>query len=135
MWDQCGILKFYEKCCDLSSVWLEGTKYDSITCALEKYSIEGGVFGNQKNSSLAIQRNHRGIKYFVARLFIDRQSMEILYPNLKKHPNCLPFYQVKRWKDALLHKRSKVKSEIKILKETKEENIQSLNQLFDCVGL
>jgi hypothetical protein len=135
MCKQCGILQFYEKCCDLSSVWFGEAEHDSVTLALEKYSIDGGIFGNQKNKSRAIQRNNRGIKYFVARLFISRQMLEILYPNLKKHPVFLPFYQVKRWIDALLHKRTKVKNEIRILKETNEDDLHSLNQLFDSVGL
>ena len=135
MCEQCGLSMFYEKCGALGAVWLEGAAHDAVTAALEQYSIGGGVFGSRKNITLAIQRRHRGGRYYLSRLFMDRRRLEVRYPRLKQHPGLLPFYQGKRWVDAVLHRQASVKNEIAILKHTKQQEIQSLNELFDSVGL
>ena len=135
MCDSCGILKFYEECCNLSGVWLEKKEHTSITKALEQYSFDGGVFGNRKNAAISELSKNQGYKYFIRRAFVKRQSLEIEYPNLKKHPSLLPFYQVKRWFNAVFYKRNKVKNELHILRHTDDEEIASIKKLFECVGL
>ena len=34
---------------------------------------------------------------FCKLMFLSRTSLELVYPNLRKHPMLLPFYQIKRW--------------------------------------
>ncbi|MBQ7172003.1 MAG: nucleotidyltransferase family protein [Clostridia bacterium] len=135
MCDKCGILKFYEECCNLSDVWLKRKEHTNITKALEQYSFEGGLFGNRKNASIAIMRKNKGIKYYFTRLFVKRQSLELLYPKLKKYPRLLPYYQAKRWIDAIVQKPDKIKREIKIVKHLDKKEIENLKELFDFVGL
>ena len=135
MCDQCGILKFYEKSCNISKVWLENAEHDNITRALEQYCFNGGLFGSRKNRVLAIKRKHKGIGYFLSRMFVSRQSLEISYPSLKRHPNLIALYQIRRWIDAILHHRSRIKNEINILKNSNDEELESISQLFDYFGV
>lgn len=135
MCEQGGLLTFYERCCDLSAVWFEKREHDSVTEALEEYSFNGGALGDARNTFIVSRKNNRGVRFFWKKLFLDRPSLETMYPKLKKHPCLLPFYQVKRWFRALFFKRAKIKKEIKILQSVKKEEIQSLSQLFDAVGL
>ena len=131
----CGILKFYEKCCNLSDVWLENKEHTAVSRALEEYSFEGGVFGSRKNAAMAIMRKDKGVQYYFKRMLIKREALEVLYPKLKEYPGLLPYYQVRRWFDAIIHKRDRVKEEIRIVRHSNEKEIESLQDLFDCVGL
>ena len=135
MCERAGILKFYEQCSRLSEVWLGKEEHSETTRALERFSFEGGALGSAKNASLSVRRNNRGIKYFLARLFVDRKKLEILYPNLKKHPVLLPYYQVKRWILALVYKSGKIKNELTIYNETGEKDINAMDELYKSVGL
>ena len=135
MCDQCGILKFYEKSCELSEVWLEKSEHDNVTRQLEQYCLNGGVFGSKKNRVLAIKRKHKGIRYFFSRMFVSKKSLQITYPGLKKHPNLIFLYQIRRWIDAIIHSRSKIKNEITILKNSNDEEVESISQLFDYFGV
>ena len=135
MCEECGILRFYEECCRLSDVWLLNAEPSSVTKSLEQYSLEGGVFGNRKNATLAVLSNKQGIKYYIPRIFIKRKSLEILYPLLKKRPILLPYYQVRRWIDAIINKRNRVKEKIKIVRNSSNQEIKNIQHLFDDVGL
>ena len=135
MCEQCGILKFYEECCNLSEVWFSNKEHTSITKALEKYSFDGGVFGNRKNASIAELRNNKGKKYYIKRIFLKKQSLETIYPKLKEYPALLPYYQVKRWINAIINKRTKVKDEIRLIRNIKDEDVDNIQELFNSVGL
>lgn len=135
MCEQCGILKFYEECCNLSEVWLSNKEHTSITKALEKYSFEGGVFGNRKNASISELRNNKGKKYYIKRIILKKQSLETIYPKLKNYPALLPYYQVKRWIDAIINQRNKVKNEIRMIRQIDYKEIEEIHDLFNSVGL
>lgn len=135
MCEECGILKFYEECCKLSDVWLLNVDHTGVSKALEQYSFEGGVFGSRRNASMIVLRNNRGIKYYFARMFVKRESLELMYPTLKKHPVLLPYYQAKRLIDVIIHKRDRVQEEIKYIKSSNEKEIEGIQELFDYIGL
>ena len=135
MCKQCGILKFYEECCNLSEVWLSNKEHTSITKAIEKYSVEGGVFGSKKNLMLSKRRNHRGLSFYFSRLFVSNDALKEMYPNAKKYPILLPYYQLRRWPKAIFSKRKDVFREIKSARNTSENDIESFDQLLKSVGM
>ena len=59
----CGLLKFYEKCCELMSVWIDGKDYTDTTQLMEKYFLSGGALGSRSLANTARQRHKRGWKY------------------------------------------------------------------------
>ena len=135
MCEQCGILKFYEECCNLSDVWLSNREHTPITKALEKYSFDGGVFGSRKNASIAELRNNKGIKYYFKRIFLKKKSLEFIFPKLKKYPILLPYYQVKRWIIAITSKRARVRDEIRMIRKIEDNEVNSIQELFNHIGL
>ncbi len=132
---QCGILVFYEECCRLSEVWLEGKEHTPVTKALEEYSIKGGVFGSYRNLILSKKRKHRGIGFYFSRLFVSSDTLKEIYPKAKKYPVLLSFYQIRRWLRALFCRRKDVLREIKSAKNTSNSELESFDQLMKSLGL
>ena len=130
----CGILKFYKECCYLSEVWLAGKKHTTTSISLQHYCIEGGVFGTSKNALLSKKRKHKGFSYIIHRLFISSNALKETYPFLKRHPILLPFYQIRRWPDALITKRKRIKKEIREFSSIETNEIDSFDRLMKRVG-
>ena len=135
MCDQCNILKFYEACCALTGAWLEGKEYTEVTRNLERYCFEGGVFGNLKNAEISRQRNEQGFNYIVGRLFLRYDVLKEIYPTLQRYPFLLPYYQIRRWPTVFFGKRESVKEELRAMKRTNVEEIESFDRLMRSVGL
>lgn len=133
---ECGILTFYEKACALTSAWMAGTPLEPDLTALEDYALNGGVFGNAENSLASSQREKRGFRYLLSRLFMKRSLLETEYPELKKKPYLMPLCQVKRWmRLANPQKRKRVRNEIKGVRTMSAETIDSFDKLLTSLGL
>ncbi len=134
MCDDCGILRFYDVACDLLRVWMNDAPCDGVVEALERFCLNGGVFGSLENG--ANQRKRRGLAYLWGRLFVGRDVLEETYPSLKKRPRLILFYQARRWLRLLdPEKRKSAITEIKLLKTVGKETIDSFDQLLTSMGL
>lgn len=81
-------------------------------------------------------RESRGIRYLLGRLFMKRSLLETEYPELKKKPYLLPWYQTRRWmRLANPRKRKMVKNEIKRMQAMSAETIDSFDKLLTSLGL
>lgn len=90
--------KFYDAVCSLVKVWFEGEEHSHITNEIEQFVLFGGVYGNVQNSAkVQAAKGKKKSKTLWSLIFLPRRNLEIIYPNLKKRPWLLPFYQVKRW--------------------------------------
>lgn len=134
MCDKCGILKFYDECCALSEVWLGEKEHTDTSKMLERYSLNGGVFGNAKNAVITEQLKHKKAGYIFRRLFMDSDSLKRLYPILEKYPYLMPYCQLKRWKKALKSKRAEIKGEMKLVRNINDEEYKSFEKLMESVG-
>ena len=95
---QSKLLEFYDASVELSKVWLENAPHNNITLRMEQFILTGGVYGNSSTSALMkAAKGESKIRSFFKLLFIPKANLEVSYPNLKKHPILLPFYQIKRW--------------------------------------
>lgn len=95
---QSKLLEFYDASVELSKVWMENASHGDITLRMEQFILTGGVYGNSSTSALMkAAKGESKLRSFFKLLFIPRANLEVSYPNLKKHPILLPFYQIKRW--------------------------------------
>lgn len=98
MLTKCNLLALYEVSTELSKVWLEDYKHDELTERLEKYILCGGVYGTTTNAAKVKAASGIGkVRSFFNMIFLPKENLEVLYPNLKKHPILYPFYQIRRW--------------------------------------
>ena len=131
----CGILTFYNKCCEMLAVWMNEKPLNSDLKVLEDYCLNGGVYGNSKIASAAVLRESRGYKYLVRRLFIRKSVLQELYPNLRRKPYLLPYYQLKRWlRLCNKQRRKRAVGELKGIYSIREEQIVSFDQLLISLG-
>lgn len=92
----------------LCAVWFDGYEHDEKTLQMEKYILDGGIFGTEKTKIISQQQRTGGKRqYFLSKIFVPYSSLRYLYPALKKYPFLFPFYEVHRWFSFLLGKRKK----------------------------
>ena len=92
------LLDFYQAAVVLSKVWLEDAAHNDVTAQLEQYILRGGVYGTTENvAAMKAAKGESKFRSFVKLLYLSRENLEVVYPNLKEHPGLYPFYQVKRW--------------------------------------
>ncbi|MBR0425378.1 MAG: nucleotidyltransferase family protein [Clostridia bacterium] len=127
--EQCGILTFYEECCKLIDVWLGDGKHTETTEMLEQFCLSGGVFGSKKFKNAARQRERRGLKYILGRVFPPASQVREYYSNASGEKHGLPYYYVKRW--ISWAKRGKeMKRQIGEIVSTDQEYIDKTDELF-----
>lgn len=82
----------------LAFIWFENEKYTSVTCDMEDYVLQGGVYGTFKNK-LAVEQTKKGgrLHYALSRIFLPYEVLKKHYPSLEKHKWLFPFFQVRRW--------------------------------------
>ena len=132
----CNILTFFEKCCELVDAWMAGEQVPDELAMLEKYALNGGVFGTRENALASKQREHRGFSYFFHRVFMSKELLSTEYPELKEKPYLLPICQVKRWMRLVNpQKRKQVKKEISSVRAMKKDTIDSFDKLLMSLGL
>lgn len=92
----------------LCAVWFDGQEHDEKTIQMEKYILDGGVFGTEKTKIISKQQRTGGKRqYFLSKIFVPYGSLKYLYPALKKYPFLFPFYQVRRWFSFLFGERKR----------------------------
>ena len=132
---QSGLLPFYEAGLRLTEVWLENAPHTEQTAALERCCLEGGVFDSGRLTGAVRQREKRGLRYLLGRLFVSRGTLEELYPSLKKHPWLLPFFQIRRWFRLLdPEKRRNAMGDIAAVRTVRSEDIAAYDRLLSDLG-
>ena len=132
----CGILTFYEKTKRLVRCWMKSEPTAPNLVLLENYCLNGGVFGDSESVAASKQREHRGNRYLLHRVFMKRSQLETKYPALKGKPYLLPFYHPPP-KFGLLNpeKRKNAQEEIKVVKNMDDESITTFDRLLTDLGL
>ena len=132
------ISAFNKEAVKLSNVWFGGAESDGVSLALEQYILQGGVYGTIENR-VAVQQAKKGGKlaYLLSRIFVDFHELSIKYPSLKKRKYLFPFYQMYRWFDLLIHKKSRqyTKVTIQSTRATTMEKLSSVEELMQKLGL
>lgn len=135
MCSSCGVLTFYESATHLGDVWLSGAEHTGVTRALEELCFGGGVFGSVSNSASAGIREKGKLGFVVRRLFPPKSIMEQQYPTLKKKSALLPFFYAKRLAQGIGKKRKKALGELKTIKRTDTDDINSMDELLKKLEL
>jgi len=93
-----GLFDFAKEASRLAEVWFSDAPHTDVSRWLESYILTGGVYGTQDNQ-ISFQQTKAGSRFAYAkqRLFLDRQSLSVLYPILNRYPILLPVCQVRRW--------------------------------------
>ena len=126
---QCGILKFYEECCNLIDVWLEDDKHTETTEMLEQICLSGGVFGNREFKNAARQRERRGLKYIISRVFPPASQVREYYSNASGEKHSLLYYYMKRW-ISWVKRRKELKRQIGEIMSTDQQYIDKTDELL-----
>ena len=118
-------------------VWFDGKKHTAITCEIEDYILQGGVYGNSEQR-IAMSQNKKGGKlgYILSRVFLPYNTMLIYYPSLSKCPALFPFYQVRRWfKIVFCGGRTRAFDEIKLSQNLSDVKKEKIDLLIKELGL
>lgn len=93
-----GLLKFAKEAETLSKVWFEGIEHTETTKRMEKYVLQGGVYGTMQNRVVVQQvKSGSKFKYTISRIWLPYDTLKFLYPVLQKHKWLFLFCQVRRW--------------------------------------
>ena len=69
---------------------------------LERFVLTGGAYGNVRNGVMVSKQMNGGrLSYLLHRLFAPYSQLKRYYPSLDGKPYLLPFYELRRWFDAL----------------------------------
>ena len=131
-----GLERFYTVISELADHWFgENISLDSVVLDAEKYILLGGAYGTQKQGAVSTQIKMGGkVKYFRSRIFMDYNSLSLLYPIIKKHKILTPFCQITRWFGAIF-KSKRIVNEIKNVSSTSSEDINNIKRLLNDLGL
>ena len=134
---QCRLKALYDASMDLCRVWLEGQKHSKVTEQFEQYILCGGTYGATANAAKVKAASGIGkIRSFLNMMFLPKENLEVLYPNLKKHPCLYPIYQIKRWfRWFNKHKREKIKLLIEQRNNVTIAETDEISSLLNQLGL
>lgn len=102
-----GLEKFASTAEKLSDIWFSGDEYDELTLCAEKYLLEGGVYGNTKNSIASKQAQMGKGKYIMSRIWLPYDNLKGYYENLDGRRYLLLFYEIRRWFRIVIKERGK----------------------------
>lgn len=137
MLEKAGLLNFYNESKNLCRMWLENVEGSQTTSQMEKFILSGGAYGDFENYATIQVANGQGKgRTFFKIMFLPRAKLEVSYPNLKKHPWLMPFYQVKRWFRVFSpKKRRKVKETISAQNTVSSVEAEQTRALLSNLGL
>ncbi|MBQ9915284.1 MAG: nucleotidyltransferase family protein, partial [Clostridia bacterium] len=132
-----NLAELYAVSTKLSEVWMEDKEHSDITEMLEEYILCGGVYGTLANAAkMKSATGTSATKSLYNMIFLPRQNLEILYPNLKKYPFLFFFYQVKRWFNVFhKKKRDRAKNITKAYQTLSGDEVDAAKILLNGLGL
>ncbi|MEE0980383.1 MAG: nucleotidyltransferase family protein [Acutalibacteraceae bacterium] len=129
------LLTFAESARKLSRVWFGDEEHDETTLQMEKYILEGGIFGSAKTRAESVnQRSGNKVRYMISRLFVPYRYLKRDYPILEKCPFLTPFYEFHRIFSLLFGKKKGFKNTYVNRLETVSKSDYDHN-LLDKLGL
>ena len=134
---EAGVEKFRQAAYELICAWFDGKAYTGRALKMEEFIFNGGTYGTLNQGVLADQVSSGGRgKYLIKRIFLPYEHLQIRYPEVKKHPILVPFYQVRRWFELLFGKRLGVAvKQFNHSKNITQEESEKTIELFDSLGL
>lgn len=131
-----GLEPFGREMLLLSDVWFDGSSHTELTEKIERYIIDGGVYGNIENRvNLYSAKRGGGIKFILSRMFLPFGVMKKQYPKLERFPILLPFYHIRRWCRILFCDRRKVKGAVRACGNINDEKKDDMADLISRLGL
>ena len=100
---------------------------------MQKFIINSGVYGDDKNNILLNYSNSNGnkIKQLFRRFWLKYDVIKEIYPILKKHKWLTPFCQARRWLKLFTPKYfRKAFGEAKVLKGLNEADSKELQSML-----
>lgn len=134
---QGGMLTFAQAAEDLSEVWFSDTQKGQLSEHLERFILDGGVYGNLQNQ-VAVHQTKKGgkLQYALSKIFLSYDIIKFYYPILKKHRWLTPLYEVRRWIKLIFT--SDAKRSLRTLKTNagiSAEQISTTQDLLKALGL
>ena len=134
--DKCRIHVFYDRICEVMSVWFDGGQHTDITLAIEQYILDGGVYGTAKNRNKVTAAYHKGrFANAIKIIFPDYQAMCNYYPTVKKHKITLPFFYLIRIFSKLTDKEKAVVKKMKDVTFQDGDTIKETSAFLESLGL
>lgn len=131
------LLALYETVSALGKVWMDNKKHVESTKLLEAYVLCGGVYGTTSNSAqVKVAKGESKIKSFLNLMFLPKNTLEVIFPKLKKHPYMFPLYQIKRWFRVFnKSKRSKLKHLTSTRNIVSQSDVDATRTMLEHLGL
>jgi len=131
-----GMMLFFEKSISLVEAWMTNTPISSDITMFESYCLSGGVFGDSAHAVASQMRNKKRLRYLANRVFVSKEYLEALYPNLVNRPFLLGFYQARRW-FRLMNKeeRLRIKKEVNLSGVIDKKQVEEYDQFLSSLGL
>ena len=96
--EKSSMLTFHNKAKKLCCVWFRNEEHDETSLSLEKYVLDGGVYGTASNgAAISAGKGKSKAKSFLDNAFLSYDALCVIYPELKGKKVLYPFYQIKRW--------------------------------------
>ena len=133
-----GLSDFAEAARALSVAWMTGGEMSDICAELADFVLSGGVFGTLENRVTVAGAKRGGrLSFLLSRAFIGFDEMALKYPSVRKRALLFPLYQVYRWFDLLINKKSReyTRATIKRSGAISGERAQRLEGLFKKLGI
>ena len=132
-----GYLLFYKNALDLMDVWLDGKEHTLVTKNMERYILNGGVYGSTEQNIVMAQNKRGGVlKNLWHRIFMPYKLLVIKYPSLKKCPPLYPVYLIIRWFGALFGRnRGLAFEELRANQKISQEERDAAKKLNEQLGL
>jgi len=137
MLEEANLLVFYESVLSLVEVWFESASHNEVTEQMEKFILNGGVYGTADNLAMVKAAKGEGkLRSFLKLMFLSRNNLEVIYPNLRRYPRLFYLYQVKRWfRIFRSDKRNKVQYITKVRNSILDDDVNSTNNLLNQLKL
>ena len=131
------LLAFADAVRKLSLMWFENGESDYMLEKMEKFILDGGVYGTVANNVKVDQQMKGGrLKYLMSKIFLPYNVIKYYYPILQKHKWLLPVMQVRRWfKLVFCGHMKRTMHEINVNNSVSKEDAKGMHQLLDNLGL
>lgn len=130
-----NLQKFAESARKLGRVWFYSEEHSDITLQMQKFILDGGVFGTTKTRDVSVHQRKGGkLRFIFSRIIVPYHYLKRDYPKLEKYPILTPFYEVCRIFSLMFGRKKLFKDTyINRLERTQENDYD--NNLFDNLGL
>lgn len=132
-----GLLTFANSCRELSRYWFSEGESNDMILRLQKFILDGGVYGNADNRHSVKQvKTENRVKHILGRIFLSYDKLKIKYPIVEKHKLLIPYFQVKRWFKLTNPKyRAIARDNLKSVAKPDEETSRDMTEFLKYMGL